>query len=146
MKCFCYVKLQTVEMLKDVAFVLFCFVLSYPSCSLQGADVHVIIDAIASVMMLEEKELCITGELAIAVMNETASVIMGDLYKVFYVLYTVVFRRFPFYCMVFLTQVLSHSTSLSGLVRAQTMDGLVSVKQKPYLVSRKWCIFTVENL
>ena len=40
------------------------------------------IDAIASVMMLEEKELCTTGELAVAVMRETASLIMGDLYKV----------------------------------------------------------------
>jgi hypothetical protein len=33
-------------------------------------------------MMLEEKELCKTGELAIAVMRETASLIIGDLYKV----------------------------------------------------------------
>ncbi len=33
-------------------------------------------------MMLEEKELCTTGELAIAVMRETASLITGDLYKV----------------------------------------------------------------
>lgn len=48
----------------------------------QGADVHVLIDAIASVMMLEEKELCKTGELAIAIMRETASLIMGDVYKV----------------------------------------------------------------
>ena len=40
------------------------------------------IDAIASVMMLEEKELCKTGELAIAVMRETASLIIGDVYKV----------------------------------------------------------------
>ena len=48
----------------------------------QGADVHVLIDAISSVMMLEEKDLCKTGELAIAVMRETAFIIMGDLYKV----------------------------------------------------------------
>ena len=50
--------------------------------SLQGTDVHIIIDAIASVMMLEEKEACVTGELAIAIMRETASIIMTDLYKV----------------------------------------------------------------
>ena len=43
---------------------------------------HVLIDAISSVMMLEEKDLCKTGELAIAVMRETAFIIMGDLYKV----------------------------------------------------------------
>ncbi|XP_028408078.1 transformation/transcription domain-associated protein-like isoform X2 [Dendronephthya gigantea] len=54
---------------------------SKPSTNPQGADVHVLIDAIASVMMLEEKELCKTGELAISVMHETASLIMGDLYK-----------------------------------------------------------------
>lgn len=53
-------------------------------CSPQGTDIHVLIDAIASVMMLEEKELCKTGELAILVMCETASLIIGDLYKVNY--------------------------------------------------------------
>ena len=52
----------------------------------QGTDVHVLIDAIASVMMLEEKELCKTGELAIAIMRETASLIIGDLYKVCFLL------------------------------------------------------------
>ncbi|XP_046847243.1 transformation/transcription domain-associated protein-like isoform X2 [Xenia sp. Carnegie-2017] len=54
---------------------------SKPSTSPQGTDIHVLIDAIASVMMLEEKELCKTGELAILVMCETASLIIGDLYK-----------------------------------------------------------------
>lgn len=58
------------------------------TCSPQGTDVHVLIDAIAAVMMLEEKELCRTGELAVAVMRETASLITGDLYKV----------RFTKYC------------------------------------------------
>ena len=52
----------------------------------QGTDVHVLINAIASVMMLEEKELCKTGELAIAVMRETAGLIIGDLYKVSFIL------------------------------------------------------------
>jgi hypothetical protein len=52
----------------------------------QGTDVHVLIDAVASVMMLEEKELCKTGELAIAVMRETAGLVTGDLYKVKFIL------------------------------------------------------------
>ena len=65
--------------LKWICFCKMNFVLLF---SPQGADVHVLIDAISSVMMLEEKDLCKTGELAIAVMRETAFIIMGDLYKV----------------------------------------------------------------
>lgn len=44
-------------------------------------------------MMLEEKELCKTGELAIAVMRETASFIMGDIYKV-----RLVYLNMQLYC------------------------------------------------
>ena len=41
-----------------------------------------LIDALASVMAMEDKEFCKVGELAMAVMIETATVIMGDHYKV----------------------------------------------------------------
>ena len=45
-------------------------------------DVHVLIDALASIMAMEDKEFCKVGELAMAVMIETATIIMGDHYKV----------------------------------------------------------------
>lgn len=40
------------------------------------------IDAIAAVMAMEDKEFYKVGELAVAVMIETASAITGDAYKV----------------------------------------------------------------
>ena len=45
-------------------------------------DIHVMIDAIAAVMAMEDKEFYKVGELAVAVMIETASAITGDAYKV----------------------------------------------------------------
>ena len=45
-------------------------------------DIHVMVDAIAAVLAMEDKEFCKVGELAVAVMIETATIIMGDAYKV----------------------------------------------------------------
>ena len=45
-------------------------------------DIHVMVDAIAAVMAMEDKEFYKVGELAVAVMIETASAITGDGYKV----------------------------------------------------------------
>ena len=45
-------------------------------------DLHAMIDAIAAVMAMEDKEFYKVGELAVAVMIETATAIMGDAYKV----------------------------------------------------------------
>ena len=45
-------------------------------------DIHVMVDAIAAVMAMEDKEFYKVGELAVAVMIETASTITGDGYKV----------------------------------------------------------------
>ncbi|XP_077979126.1 transformation/transcription domain-associated protein-like [Glandiceps talaboti] len=43
----------------------------------QGMDPHVMVDAIAACMAHEEKELCKTGQLALTLMVETATTIMG---------------------------------------------------------------------
>lgn len=45
-------------------------------------DVHVIVEAITSVMGMEDKEFCKVGELAVAVMIETATLVIGNAYKV----------------------------------------------------------------
>ena len=45
-------------------------------------DVHALIDAIAAVMAMEDKEFYKVGELAVAVMIETATAITGNAYKV----------------------------------------------------------------
>lgn len=45
-------------------------------------DIHIMVDAIAAVMAMEDKEFYKVGELAVAVMIETASAITGDGYKV----------------------------------------------------------------
>ncbi|XP_068742186.1 transformation/transcription domain-associated protein-like isoform X1 [Montipora capricornis] len=47
----------------------------------RGMDLHAMIDAIAAVMAMEDKEFYKVGELAVAVMIETATAIMGDAYK-----------------------------------------------------------------
>lgn len=47
-----------------------------------GMDIHVLIDALASIMAMEDKEFCKVGELAMAVMIETATIIVGDHHKV----------------------------------------------------------------
>jgi transformation/transcription domain-associated protein len=47
--------------------------------------VHIIAEAIASVMGMEDKEFCKVGELAVAVMIETATAVTGNPYKVMYV-------------------------------------------------------------
>lgn len=47
----------------------------------RGIDVHAMVDAIAAVMSMEDKEFYKVGELAVAVMIETASAITGDPYK-----------------------------------------------------------------
>ncbi|CAH3023319.1 unnamed protein product [Porites evermanni] len=47
----------------------------------RGMDIHVMVDAIAAVMAMEDKEFYKVGELAVAVMIETASAITGDGYK-----------------------------------------------------------------
>ncbi|XP_015776644.1 PREDICTED: transformation/transcription domain-associated protein-like [Acropora digitifera] len=48
----------------------------------RGMDVHALIDAIAAVMAMEDKEFYKVGELAVAVMIETATAITGNAYKV----------------------------------------------------------------
>lgn len=45
-------------------------------------DVHIIVDALTSVMGMEDKEFCKVGELAVAIMIETATAVMGNAYKV----------------------------------------------------------------
>ncbi|KAK2564815.1 Transformation/transcription domain-associated protein [Acropora cervicornis] len=47
----------------------------------RGMDVHALIDAIAAVMAMEDKEFYKVGELAVAVMIETATAITGNAYK-----------------------------------------------------------------
>ena len=44
--------------------------------------VHALIDAIASVMAMEDKEFYKVGELAVVVIIETATAITGNAYKV----------------------------------------------------------------
>ncbi|XP_070565955.1 transformation/transcription domain-associated protein-like isoform X2 [Ptychodera flava] len=44
----------------------------------QGMDPHVMVDAIAACMAHEEKELCKTGQLAMSLMVDTATAIMGS--------------------------------------------------------------------
>ena len=48
----------------------------------RGMDFHALIDAIAAVMAMEDKEFYKVGELAVAVMIETATAITGNAYKV----------------------------------------------------------------
>ncbi|KAJ7370186.1 hypothetical protein OS493_033811 [Desmophyllum pertusum] len=47
----------------------------------RGIDIHAMVDAIAAVMAMEDKEFYKVGELAVAVMIETATAITGDPYK-----------------------------------------------------------------
>ncbi|EDO30017.1 predicted protein [Nematostella vectensis] len=47
----------------------------------KGMDVHVLCDAIAAVMAMEDKEFCSVGELAVSVMIETATAVTSDSYK-----------------------------------------------------------------
>ncbi|RMX56332.1 hypothetical protein pdam_00004482 [Pocillopora damicornis] len=47
----------------------------------RGIDVHAMVDAVAAVMSMEDKEFYKVGELAVAVLIETASAITGDPYK-----------------------------------------------------------------
>ncbi|KAL9966032.1 hypothetical protein ACROYT_G024040 [Oculina patagonica] len=47
----------------------------------KGIDIHAMVDAIAAVMAMEDKEFYKVGELAVAVMIETATAITGDPYK-----------------------------------------------------------------
>lgn len=53
-----------------------------PSRNRRGIDIHAMVDAIAAVMSMEDKEFYKVGELAVAVMIETATAITGDPYKV----------------------------------------------------------------
>lgn len=53
-----------------------------PSRNRKGIDIHAMVDAIAAVMAMEDKEFYKVGELAVAVMIETATAITGDAYKV----------------------------------------------------------------
>ena len=48
----------------------------------RGMDIHAMVDAIAAVMAMEDKQFYKVGELAVAVMIETATAITGDAYKV----------------------------------------------------------------
>lgn len=48
---------------------------------------HAMVDAIAAVMAMEDREFYKVGELAVAVMIETATAITGDAYKVTYELF-----------------------------------------------------------
>jgi len=53
-----------------------------PSRNRRGIDIHAMVDAIAAVMAMEDKEFYKVGELAVTVMIETATAITGDPYKV----------------------------------------------------------------
>jgi len=53
-----------------------------PSRNRRGIDIHAMVDAISAVMAMEDKEFYKVGELAVAVMIETATAITGDAYKV----------------------------------------------------------------
>ena len=53
-----------------------------PQRNRRGIDIHAMVDAIAAVMAMEDKEFYKVGELAVAVMIETATAITGDPYKV----------------------------------------------------------------
>ena len=55
---------------------------------------HVVVNAIAAVLAMEDKEFCKVGELAVAVMIETASIITGDAYRV------KASERLQFYCVL----------------------------------------------
>ena len=57
---------------------------------------HVVVNAIAAVLAMEDKEFCKVGELAVAVMIETASIITGDAYRV------KASQRLQFYCVCYI--------------------------------------------
>ena len=62
---------------------IYLFTISFgPSRNRKGIDIHAMVDAIAAVMAMEDKEFYKVGELAVAVMIETATAITGDAYKV----------------------------------------------------------------
>lgn len=47
-----------------------------------GLDPHVLVDAIATCMAHEEKELCKPGQVALNVILDTAAAILGSKYRV----------------------------------------------------------------
>ena len=56
-------------------------------------DVHSIIDAIADIMAHEDKDLAKTGELALQILFETSSVVLGKRLKVGHLVITKNLRK-----------------------------------------------------
>lgn len=63
-----------------------------PQRNRRGIDIHAMVDAIAAVMAMEDKEFYKVGELAVAVMIETATAITGDPYKVIRMVHSVTIK------------------------------------------------------
>lgn len=65
----------------------------------RGLDPHVLIDAIATCMAHEEKELCKPGQVALNVILDTAAAILGSKYRVSLVeveIFSLLWRDFLF--------------------------------------------------